>query len=123
MSDLNIGKFTSKFVSVTATSGGASGDVLYTCPSNFTGIVRYLHISNGDAQKKITIQYYDSASNSYDHIANNFKPDANTIHDVIPGGAFLVLHAGDKLVCSKESGGVFDVTCSVEELYDPHHNN
>jgi hypothetical protein len=119
MSNVNVGKFTSKFLTVSSTSEGASADVLYTCPNNYIALVRYLHISAGGAQKKITIEYYDSASNSYDHLTHDFIPDANTIHDVIPGGAYLVLHAGDKLVCSREASGIFDVTCSVEELYDP----
>ena len=120
MSNVNIGKFVSKFVSVTSTSEGASADVLYTCPANYTALVRYLHISSGGAQKKITIQMYDSSEDSYDHLTNDFIPDANTVHDIVPGGAYIVLESGDKLVCSKEAAGIFDVTCSVEELYDPN---
>ena len=33
-----------KSLSITATSGGASGNVLYTCPNNFDAEVTFLHI-------------------------------------------------------------------------------
>ena len=36
-------------VTVTATAGGASGNVLYTCPNFHDATVEFLHISNGAA--------------------------------------------------------------------------
>ena len=34
-------------VTVTATTGGASADTIYTCPPNHDATVDFLHISNG----------------------------------------------------------------------------
>ena len=45
-------------VAVTATSGGASSDVVYTCPNNHDAIVTFLHVSNGMLQQQIHGQLF-----------------------------------------------------------------
>ncbi len=120
MSTLDTGKFITAAKDITSTSGGASSDVIYTCPSNFMCLIRYLHVSNGDAQKKISIHWYSSSANTYHHIADDFKPDANTVHEFIQGGGYICLASGDKIVAHKESGGDFHIILSGEEHYDPN---
>jgi len=122
MPELKASKFHTNSITVTSTSTGASADVLYTVPANFSAHVHFLHISNGDAQKKITIQIYHASSNAYKNLVKNFNQDANTLKDVVPGGAFLDMKAGDKLVCSREADGIFDVTVTAEEFFDPAVN-
>ena len=119
MASLDTAKFITAAKDVTSTSGGGSSDVIYTCPSNFMCLIRYLHVSNGDAQKKISIHWYDASSTSYHHIADDFKPDANTVHEFIQGGGYICLEAGDKIVAHKESGGDFHIILSGEEHYQP----
>ena len=119
MPTLSTAKFFTAAKDVSSTSGGASSDDIYTCPSKFTALVRYLHVSNGDAQKKISIHWYDSSTTTYHHIADDFKPDANTVHEFIQGGGYIALEAGDKIVAHKESGGDFHIIISGEEHYEP----
>ena len=40
-------KYFTKAKNLSATSGGASGDVVYTCPNNHVSLITFLHISNG----------------------------------------------------------------------------
>ena len=46
-----------KGLTVTATSGGASADLLYVCPANFDAEIVFLHVTNGDtANHNISLQ-------------------------------------------------------------------
>ena len=124
MSVLSIAKFITASITITATSGGASGNVLYTCPDHHDGLVKFLHITNGSTNnKKVSIEIYHVSSTQYHNLVNDLAMDANSIVDIIPGGSLLHLNAGDKLVCHMESGGIFDVTTSVEEHYEPHKSS
>jgi hypothetical protein len=124
MSVLNVAKFITESITISATSGGASGNVLYTCPANHDGLVRFLHLTNGSTNnKKVSIQIYHAANTQYHNLVNDLAMDANSIVDIIPGGSLLHLNAGDKLVCHMESGGNFDVTTSVEEHYEPNKSS
>ena len=119
MPNLLNSKFTTGAVTVSATSGSGSANVLYTCPGNYSAIVRFLHVSNGTASsKKIYIQRFDASASAYSFIVNGLSMSANTTHDVV-SGSFFTLPAGDKVVCYMESGATMDVTISVEEYYDP----
>ena len=119
MASLETAKFFTAAKDLTATSGGASADVIYTCPNHFISLIRYLHVSNGDAQKKVSIQWYSVDDNDYHHIADDFKPNANTVHEFIQGGSYIALRPGDKIVAHKESGGDFHIILSGEEHYQP----
>jgi len=59
-------KTVSESKTVTATSGGSSGDVLYTCPNNHDAVIEYLCASNGgSSNQKITIEFYHANDTTY----------------------------------------------------------
>jgi hypothetical protein len=122
MPQLNTGiKFKTDGINVTATSSGANAQVLYTCPPNFSGAVRFLHISSANqANKKISVQHYNSESVQYDYIVNEFVMSSNSSYNLVNGG-FFYMHAGDKIVCYTDTSGNFDVMISVEEFFDPQY--
>lgn len=105
---------------ITSTSTGSSADVIYTCPANFVSLIRFLHISNGDAQKKVAIQWYDKSADAYHYIVHDFNQDANSLTEVIQGGGYIALEAGDKIVAYQESSDAdFHIMLSGEEHYQP----
>ncbi len=108
-----------KSIAVTATSGGASSNVLYTCPNNFDGVVTFLHVSNGAASTdNISIQWYHAEDNAYYTIVNNKSISGNDVYNMITSDR-LFLHNGDKITCFN-GGGDIGVTISVEEHYNPN---
>ena len=112
-------KFVTELKNITATSGGASGDVLYTVPNNHSALVDFLLISAGNTNNKhITIQFYHDDDSLYHDIVNRLSMGNNTIEQIM-GGVRLNMHQKDKLVCFSDSSGNFDVTVSVEEFFDP----
>ena len=114
-------KFKTDGINVTATSAGASAQVLYTCPANFSAAVRFLHISSGtQANKKISVEYYNLEKNQYDHILNGYDMASDDAYNIVNGG-FFYMHAGDKVVCYTDTSGNFDVMISVEEFFDPQY--
>lgn len=114
-------KFNTDGINVTATSSGASAQLLYQCPTNFSSILKFLHISSGSsANKKISIQYYNDKKAQYDYLLNAFVMGANSSHEVIEGGAMFYMHSGDKLVCFTDTSGNFDVIFSAEEFFNPN---
>ena len=42
---------------VTATSGGANADLIYTCPPNHDATVDFLHVSNGASSTMVSRRY------------------------------------------------------------------
>lgn len=112
-------KFTTDGINVTATSGGASAQLLYQCPTNFSAIIRFLHVSaNGSANKKISIQYYNNKLTQYDYILNALDMPSNSSREIM-GGSIFMMHEGDKLVCFTDTAGNFDVIMSAEEFFNP----
>ena len=106
-------------VSVASTSGGASGNVLYTCPSNFDAEIDMLMVTNGGtSSQKITIEFYHADDTTYHNFIEAKSVAGNTALNVLDS-ARMHLHAGDKLVCSKD-GGTFDVTLSGREFFNPN---
>ena len=111
-------KFVTEAIRVSATSGGASGNVLYTCPANFSAHVHFLLVSAGiQANKKITIQFYHEEDATYHYLVNGLDMAANAIRHIVEGN-FITLHPGDKIVCYTDTANNFDVTVSVEEFFD-----
>ena len=109
---------TTKSIAVTATAGGASSNVLYTCPTNFDGVVTFLHISNGAASTdNVSIQWYHAEEDVYFTILNNKAIAGNDVYDMITSDR-LFLHQGDKITAFN-GGGTIGVTVSVEEFFDP----
>jgi hypothetical protein len=119
MPDLSKSKFQTESKTITSTSADASADLLYTCPNNYSAIVRYLNLSNGTANnKKAYIQFYHQDDTTYHYIANGIAMGANTTKNLLDGNYFN-LHQGDKILAYIESGMTLDVTISVEEYYNP----
>lgn len=111
-------KYVTKSIDVSSTSSSNPDDV-YTCPANFVCLMRFVHISNGDAQKKISLYWYEAATSTHHYIVDHFIPDANELHEVIQGGGYIALMPGDKIQAFKESGGEFHITVSGEEHFQP----
>jgi len=109
-------------VAVTATSGGASADVLYTVPPFHDATVEFLHVSNGAASTdNVSIQWYHKEDNAYYTIVNNKSVSGNDVYNVITADR-LHLHAGDKIVVFN-GGGSIGVTISCKEYYNPARGN
>jgi hypothetical protein len=112
-------KTTTESTAVSATSGGASGNVLYTCPAVHTATIDMLMVTNGNtSNQKITIEFYHADDTTYHNFIEAKSVSGNTALNVL-GSARMHLHAGDKIVVSKD-GGTFDVTISVREFYNPN---
>jgi hypothetical protein len=112
-------KTVSESITVSATSGGASGNVLYTCPSNHDAIIEYLCATNGaSSNQKITVEFYHLDDTTYHQLAKAHAVSGNDSYHLITSNRFY-LHAGDKIVCSKD-GGTFDVTISAREFFNPN---
>ena len=122
MANLNNAKFHTQGYLVASTSADANATVLYTCPNNFSAIVRYLHISNNsNSTKKVYMQFYHKDDNEYHYIANGLSMAGHSVTNLVNGG-FFNLHAGDKLLAYGETTNTMDVMVSVEEYYDPARN-
>ena len=120
MAILSSAKYFSTAKDLSATSGGASGDVIYTCPNNFISLVKFLHVSSGaSSAKKYSLQWYEAATTTYHFIIDEHSIAANGIEEVIEGGAFLALSEGDKIIGFEESSSDFHVIVSGEEYYQP----
>ena len=120
MATINNAKFFTAAVAVTATAGGASGNVIYTCPNNFISLVKFLHVSNGSSNNyKYSIQWYEASTTTYYYVVDEHSLAANSLKEVVQGGAYLALAAGDKLVCFQEMCAEFHILLSGEEHYQP----
>ena len=112
-------KFTTESINVTATAAGASAQLLYACPTNFSAEVTFLLVSSGTvANKDISIQFYHQEQATYKYMLRTYRMSSNSVFVVINTPSML-LHQGDKLVCFTDSTGNFDVIISVEEYFDP----
>jgi hypothetical protein len=119
MPNLNNVKLTTEGITVTSTAAGASADIIYTVPDNYSAIIKFLHLSNGtNSTKKVSVQFYHVDDTSYHYILNQYAMAGNSAYDILAGNE-LSLHQGDKIVAYAEAGTVLDVTISVQEYYDP----
>lgn len=115
----DVSKLVTESINVTATAAGASAQLLYQCPTNFSAVVTFLIVSSGTvANKDISIQLYHQETATYKYILRTYRMGSNSIF-VVTSSNSLSLHQGDKLVCFTDSTGNFDVTLSVEEYFDP----
>lgn len=120
MPDLTTSKFHLESKTITSTSADGSADVVYTVPSNFSSIIRYLLLSNGtNAVKKAYVQLYHADDAQYHYLANGVQMDGHSIISLSSQGS-LNLHEGDKIVAYIETGMTLDITLSAEEYYDPN---
>jgi len=115
----DVAKLVTESINVTATAAGASAQLLYQCPTNFSAVVTFLSISSGStANKDISIQFYHQEKTAYKYVLRTYRMGSNSAYVFISVNS-LSLHQGDKLVCFTDSTGNFDVTLSVEEYFDP----
>ena len=115
----DVSKLVTESITVTATAAGASAQLLYQCPTNFSAVVTFLIVSSGaTANKDISIQFYHQETATYKYLLRTYRMGANSVF-VVTSSNSLSLHQGDKIVCFTDSTGNFDVTLSVEEYFDP----
>lgn len=108
-----------KGLTVTATAGGASSDVLYTCPANFDAEIDFLHITNGDSSNhNISLQWYHADTNTYHYIMNDKAITGKDVYNVITSDR-IYLHAGDKITAFNGTSGNLEVFLSGKEFYNP----
>ena len=120
MTILTDAKFFSAAVDLSATAGGASGDVIYTCPNNFISLIRFMHVSIGaNSTKKYSLQWYEAATTTYHFIVDDHSLAGNSLEEIIQGGGYLALSAGDKIVGFEETGADAHIIISGEEHYQP----
>lgn len=111
-------KYFSAVKNLTSNSGGASGDVVYTCPANHVSLIKFINVCNGaTSTKKYSIQWYEVATTTYHTVFDAVSLAASSNEKVIEG-ACLALKAGDKIVAFEESGSDFHITLSGEEYYN-----
>lgn len=108
-------------VVVSATSGGASADLVYTCPPNHDATIDFLHISNGSTSvEHVTIQWFHADTGLYHHLVNDKSIAGKDVYNVI-GSDRIHLHAGDK-VLAFNGGSSLEVFISVRQFYNPLRN-
>ena len=106
-------------VTVTATAGGASSNIIYTVPNFHDATVEFLHISNGAASTDtVSIQWYHKEDNAYYTILSNKSISGNDVFNMITSDR-LHLHAGDKITAFNGGSSNLGVTVSVKEYYNP----
>jgi len=116
---LSKSKFLTESKTITSTLADADADLIYTCPNNYSAIIKFLHLSAGVANnKKAYIQFYHEDDTTYHYIVNGLAMGAHTATDLVSGSQ-LYLHQGDKILAYIETGMNLDVTISLEEYYDP----
>lgn len=115
-------KTVTESIAVTATSGGASANVLYTVPNFHDATIEFLHVSNGGVSTDtVSIQWYHKEDNTYYTIVNNKSVPGQDVYNMITADR-LHLHAGDKIVVFN-GGGNMGVTLSAIEYYNPTRGN
>jgi len=106
-------------VIVTATTGGASADVVYTCPPFHDATIDFLHISNGSSStQNITLQWYHKDTNTYHHLLNDKSIAGKDVYNVVTSDR-IHLHAGDKIAAFDGVSNNLEVFISVREMYNP----
>ena len=114
-------KFVTETVNVTSTDNTANATLLYTCPTNFTSVVKTFFISAGDLDsKQISIQLFDSSASAYNTIVTGLRMSSSTVTNLFDGDP-LALQSGDQLAgfAGTSATGNFTLTLSTEEFFDP----
>ena len=108
----------STFISAAATPGNTSRTDVYTCPSNFKGIVRFINVGNVDASGKTAmLEWNDSSATTYYPITGSKSIDGEgyiSLKDM-----FLVLEACDKVTVTAGTASTVTAIAGVELIYNP----
>ena len=106
-------------LSITATSGGASANNVYTCPPNHDATIEFLHVSNGSSStQNVTIEWYHADTDTYHHMINDKSISGKDVYNIVTSDR-IHLHAGDKIGAFNGSGGL-EVFISVKQYYNPY---
>ena len=109
-------------LTVTATAGGASANVIYTSPPFHDATVDFLHVSNGaTAVQNITLQWYHADTNTYHHIINDKAVPGKDVYNIVTSDR-IHLHAGDSISAFDGASGNLEVFISVKQFYNPARN-
>ncbi len=107
-------------ITVTATAGGASANLVYTCPPRNDATIDFLHVSNGATSvQNITLQWYHADTNTYHHIINDKAVPGKDVYNIITSDR-IHLHAGDSISAFNGASGILEVFISVREFYNPN---
>ena len=105
-------------ITVTATAGGASADVIYTCPPFHDATIDFLHVSNGaTAVQNITLQWYHADTNTYHHILNDKSVPGKDAYNIVTSDR-IHLHAGDSISAFDGASNSLEVFISVRQFYN-----
>ena len=106
-------------LTVTATTGGASADVIYTCPPFHDATIDFLHVSNGSTStQNITLQWYHADTNTYHHLINDKAIAGKNVYNIVTSDR-IHLHAGDSISAFDGASGSLEVFISVRQFYNP----
>ena len=107
-------------LTITATAGGASANLVYTCPLNHDATIDFLHISNGSSSTKhVTIQWYHADTSTYHHLINDKSISGKDVYNIITSDR-IHLHSGDKILAFDGSSSSLEVFISVRQYYNPN---
>lgn len=117
--DRNVYTTDTEAITVTATTGGASADVIYTAPPNHDATIDFLHVSNGDTStQNVTVQWYHADTNTYHHIVNDKSIAGKGVYNII-GSDRIHIHSGDSISAFDGVGGNLEIFISVRQYYNP----
>ncbi len=106
-------------VVITATAGGASANLVYTCPPNHDATIDFLHVSNGsNSTHNASVQWYHADTTSYHHLINAKAIAGHDVYNIVTSDR-IHLHAGDKILAFNGSSGGLEVFISVRQYYNP----
>jgi hypothetical protein len=115
MPNQNTYKYHTKGLTLTSSSASGSADVIYTCPLNYNGTVRFLHLSNSsNSTRTCNVQFYHAEDTEYHYIIKDTSFAGNSLLNLVNGGYFF-MHSGDKIVAFSANPTDFEVMVSVEE--------
>tara|TARA_Y100001973_G_C5190378_1_gene330588 strand:+ start:964 stop:1308 length:345 start_codon:yes stop_codon:yes gene_type:complete len=108
----------STFISAGATPGNTSRTDVYTCPSNFKGIVRFINVGNANASAKTAkLEWFDSSASTHFPITGSKSIDGESFLSLTD--MFLVLEAGDKVTVTAGTASTVTAIAGVELIYNP----
>ena len=108
----------STFISAAATPGDTNRTDVYTCPSNFKGIIRFINVGNVNASAKTAkLEWYDLSATAYYPLTGATSIAGEGYINWIDIG--LVLEAGDKLTVTAGTASTITAIAGIELIYNP----